>query len=118
MGVVHELQMLVRVKADANQGGKIQDLGQAWFMTEKLYLMHGDDPYSVVPRGVTGIPGIDFLVDEKTMSQWLLVWNIMGCHLEGSSSAASNQLKYFVDGAGAVFCALAYRPLVVQLDKL
>jgi hypothetical protein len=41
----------------------------AWFPTEGKYLVHGDDPYDGVLRGVN-IPGTEFLVGVSTYEEW------------------------------------------------
>ena len=40
-----------------------------YFMTEKLYLDHGDDPYNTLFKS-TGLPVVDLLIDEATFENW------------------------------------------------
>ncbi len=43
--------------------------GLVYFMTEGLYLDHGDDPYNLTFKG-TGLPASALLIDEATYTAW------------------------------------------------
>jgi hypothetical protein len=43
--------------------------GLCYFMTENLYLDHGDDPYNLDFKS-TGLPAVDLLIDEATYETW------------------------------------------------
>jgi hypothetical protein len=48
---------------------RICDHGLCYFMTENLYLDHGDDPYNLDFKS-TGLPAVDLLIDEATYETW------------------------------------------------